>query len=80
MNLKPELLTALVALGVTEDELTLLSGRMLGAVTGLQATLVSLDSQLSSLYAQREAVLVELNQANTTVAKLINMTPPLEGN
>ena len=72
MNLKPELLATLVALGTTNDELTLLSNRMLGAVSGLQAQLNALDAQLQVLNAQRDAVVAELTQANITVAKLID--------
>lgn len=74
MNLKPELLTALVTLGVTEPELELLRGRMLSAVTGLQAQLNALDMQIATLQAQRTAVVAELTQANVTVGKLIDMS------
>lgn len=76
MNLKPELLAVLQALGVTEVELELLRGRMLGAVTGLQAQLNALDMQITTLQSQRDAVLVELAQANSTVGKLVEMPQP----
>lgn len=71
MNLKPELLSAMSSLGVTEPELDLLRARMLGAVTGLQAQLTALDAQIATLQAQRDAVAQELSQANVTVGKLI---------
>lgn len=72
MNLKPELLSALTNLGVTETELELLRTRMLSAVTGLEAQLNALGSQISTLSAQRDAVSAELQQANITVGKLIS--------
>lgn len=73
MNLKPELLTTLINLGVDKEELVLLGDKMLSAVTNLQANLAALNSQIESLNAQREAVLVELNKGLSTVSKLGDM-------
>lgn len=70
MNLKPELLSTLVALGVTEEELVLLGDRMLSAVTGLQAQLNALNAQIDTLSAQRDAVVAELARGVATVKKL----------
>lgn len=71
MNLKPELLQAMVSLGVTGPELELLSSRMLSAVTSLQAQLNALDTQLATIQSQRDAASQELAQAQITVSKLI---------
>jgi hypothetical protein len=71
MNLKAQLLDTMSALGVTEPELDVLRSRMLSAVTGLQAQLAALDMQIATLQAQRDAVAVELGQANLTVGKLV---------
>lgn len=73
MNLKSELLQTLTDLGVTPDELTLLQGRMLSAVSSLQAGIAALDAQISTLQGQRDELTAELNQAGVTVAKLIDM-------
>lgn len=78
MNLRPELLETMSVLGVTEPELDLLRSRMLGAVTGLQAQLTALDAQIATLQAQRDAVVTELKQANFTVGKLVDPTPPTD--
>lgn len=73
MNLKSELLQTLTDLGVTPDELTLLQGRMLSAVSSLQAGIMALDAQIATLQGQRGELAAELNQASVTVAKLIDM-------
>lgn len=70
MNLKPELLQALVDLGVTSDEVALLQDRMLSAVTGLQASLNALDAQIAQLQSQRATIVAELSAATVTVSKL----------
>ena len=59
------------ALGVTERELELLRSRMLGAVTGLQAQITALDTQIATLQAQRDAAAHELAAAQVTVGKLV---------
>lgn len=74
MNLKPQLLDTMTALGVTEPELDLLRSRMLSAVTGLQAQISALDMQIATLQAQRDAVAAELGRASVTVGKLIDTT------
>ncbi len=73
MNLKPELLTTMSNLGVTEPELELLRSRMLSAVTGLQAQLTALDAQIATLTAQRDTAAYELQQALQTVSKLVTV-------
>jgi hypothetical protein len=75
MQLKPLLLQTMTDLGVTPDELVLLQGRMLSAVSSLQANLVALDAQISTLQRQREEVAAELGQASTTVMKLVDPDP-----
>lgn len=72
MNLNPDLLKVLIDLGVNEAELVILRGRMLSAVTGLQAELTALDTQIAALSYQRNRVAEELEQANVTVGKLIS--------
>lgn len=72
MELKPELLSTLIDLGVTEAELELLRGRMLSAVTSLEAHLNALTAQIATLSAQRDAVQEELQASMVTVAKLID--------
>lgn len=71
MNLKPALLDTMTNLGVTPAELDLLRGRMMGAVSSLQAQITALESQIAALEAQRQAALTELAQANITVGKLV---------
>ncbi len=75
MNLKPELLSTMAQLGVTEAELDLLRGRMLSAVTSLQAQLNALDAQIATLNAQRDVVVGELSQADVTISKLVDPNP-----
>jgi phage shock protein A len=78
-TLKPELLTTLTNLGITEPELETLRSRMMGAVTGLEANLSALNLQIEQLTAQRDAILAELQQAHITVSKLINSEEPPAG-
>lgn len=75
MNLRPELLSTMAQLGVTEAELDLLRGRMLSAVTSLQAQLNALDAQIATLNAQRDVLVGELSQANVTISKLVDPNP-----
>ena len=70
MNLKPELLSTLVSLGVTEPEIAMLGEKMLSSVSGLQATLNALDAQIATLTAQRDEALSELARGLATVKKL----------
>lgn len=70
MNLKPELLDVLTALGVTPEEVDLLRERMLSAVTSWQAKVTALDAQIATLEAQRVEALAALDQGLTTVNKL----------
>lgn len=71
MNLKPELLSTMNTLGVTDVELQVLQSRMLSAVTSLEAHLNALNAQISTLTAQRDSVSAELSAAQVTVAKLV---------
>lgn len=71
MNLKPELLSAMTTLGVTDSELDLLRTRMLSAVSSLDAHLNALDAQIRTLESQRSAIAEELAQATITVSKLV---------
>ena len=72
MNLKPELLATMFALGVTETELDTLKARMLFSVTSLQAQVNALDAQIATLTAQRDAVRQELAAALVTASKLVD--------
>lgn len=80
MNLKPELLSTMNNLGVTEAELQVLQSRMLSAVTSLEASLNALNAQINTLTMQRDTIATELADAKVTVAKLIDPTvEPLPG-
>ena len=70
LDLHPDVLATLTARGLSPDEIELLKGRMLSAVTSLQAEITALDTQIATLEAQRLAVSNELAQANVTVGKL----------
>jgi hypothetical protein len=71
MQLKPELLTVLNNLGVTEAELPILYDRMMSLVTNLNATITSLDAQISTLTSQRAEIEVQLAEAQTIASKLL---------
>jgi len=73
MNLKPELLSTMNALGVTAEELETLQARMMFSVTSLEAQVMALDAQISTLTAQRHAARQELEAALVTVSKLVNL-------
>jgi len=77
MNLKPELLATLIALGIDEQELALLQAGMLGTVSSLQSQIEALSGQIENLTNQRNALVAQLNQANITVGKLIDLTSQL---
>jgi chaperonin cofactor prefoldin len=72
MNLKPQLQNVMTELGVTEAELELLRGRMLSAVTSLEAHLNALQAQIATLSVQRDAIEEELTAARVTVSKLVS--------
>jgi hypothetical protein len=76
MNLKPELLATMTALGVTEPELDTLRARMLFSVTSLEAQVNALDAQIATLTAQRDTVRQELEAALVTAAKLVDPAVP----
>lgn len=78
MNLKPELLSTLQSLGVTDEELVMLQGRMLSTVTGLSASIAALTSQIDVLTAQRTELMQQLTAAQVTVQKLASADPPPE--
>lgn len=76
MNLKPVLLEAMTALGVTPSELTTLKDRMLYSVSQHHAQLAALDTQIASLTAQRDVVVKELSAAQGTALKLVEIPKP----
>jgi len=76
MQLKPLLLQTMTELGITPEELDMLRGRMLSSVTSLQAGIISLDAQISTLQRQRDELANELNAASYTVSKLIELDAP----
>jgi hypothetical protein len=73
MNIKTQLASTLIDLGVTETELETLRYRMLSAVTALEAQVNALNSQINTLTSQRDAAIAELQQANVTVGKLLEV-------
>jgi uncharacterized small protein (DUF1192 family) len=72
MNIRPQLLTILTNLGVTEPELETLKARMMFSVTSLEAQVDALNAQIATLTAQREAAQQELSVALLTASKLID--------
>jgi uncharacterized small protein (DUF1192 family) len=72
MNIRPQLLTILTNLGVTEPELETLKARMMFSVTSLEAQVDALNAQIATLAAQREAAQQELSVALLTASKLID--------
>ena len=72
MNLKPELLSTLTNLGVSEEELVLLRDRMLSSVTSIQAQITALDGQISTLQGQKVEAEGRLAQAQVTLSKLLD--------
>lgn len=78
MNLKPELLATMTALGVTAPELDTLKARMLFSVTSLEAQVNALDAQIATLTSQRDAASEELAAALVTASKLVDPAVPEE--
>lgn len=76
MNLKPELLTVMESLGITEPELETLKSRMMFSVTSLDAQVNALNAQIATLTAQRDAAQQELSAALVTASKLADSAPP----
>jgi uncharacterized small protein (DUF1192 family) len=71
MNLKPILLDAMTALGVTPNELETLKARMLFSVSSHEAQIAALNAQIDTLTAQRNEAQSALAAARLTAAKLI---------
>lgn len=71
MNLKPELLTTLTSLGITEAELPVLYDRMMSLVTSLQANINALTAQIDTLSAQKAELETQLVASQTIAAKLL---------
>lgn len=72
MNLKPELLTTLTSLGITEAELPVLYDRMMSLVTNTNATIMALDTQIHTLTTQRNEAVARLAEAEAIAAKLLD--------
>jgi uncharacterized small protein (DUF1192 family) len=75
MTLKPQLLTILTNLGVTEPELETLKARMMFSVTSLEAQVDALNAQIATLTAQRDAARQELEAALVTASKFVDPAP-----
>jgi hypothetical protein len=71
MNLKPELLTTLTNLGITEEELPVLYDRMMSLVTSLQASINAVSAQIDTLTTQKAELEVQLAASQTIAAKLL---------
>ena len=74
MNLKPELLTTLTSLGITEAELPVLYDRMMSLVTNLQANINALSAQIDTLSTQRAELEIQLAASQDIAAKLLVQT------
>jgi hypothetical protein len=72
MNLKPELLTTLINLGITEAELPVLYDRMMSLITDLQAQVTALSSQIESLETQKAEVEQKLIDGQVIAYKLLD--------
>ena len=72
MNLKPELLSTLTSLGVTQDELPVLYDRMMSLVSSLEAQIGALTSQIESLTAQKLEAEARLSAGQAIAAKLLD--------
>jgi hypothetical protein len=72
MNLKPELLTTLTALGITEAELPVLYDRMMSLITDLQAQVTALSSQIESLETQKAEAEQKLIDGQAIAYKLLD--------
>lgn len=76
MNLHPQVLQTLSDRGLTEEEVVTLQGRMMFAVTSIEAQITALDAQISALSMQRAALQDELAASSATVAKLLAPEEP----
>ena len=72
MNIRPQLLTILTNLGVTEPESETLKARMMFSVTSLEAQVNALDAQIATLTAQRDVSRQELVAVVVTASKLVD--------
>jgi hypothetical protein len=72
MNLKPELLTTLINLGITEAELPVLYDRMMSLITDLQAQVTALSSQIESLETQKAEAEQKLIDGQVIAYKLLD--------
>lgn len=75
MNLKPELLTTLTSLGITEAELPILFDRMMSLVTNLEAQINALSTQINTLSAQKVELQTQLATSQVIAIKLIDSSP-----
>ena len=71
MKLKPELLSAMSTLGVTEAELPVLFDRMMSLVTSLEAQINALTAQIDTLSAQKVELQTQLAASQVIAAKLL---------
>lgn len=71
MNLKPELLSTLTSLGITEAELPVLFDRMMSLVTSLEAQINALSAQIDTLSAQKVELQTQLAASQVIAAKLL---------
>jgi hypothetical protein len=74
MTLKPELLTTLTSLGITEAELPVLYDRMMSLVTSLQANINALSAQIDTLSAQKAELEAQLTAGQAIAVKLLDMS------
>lgn len=75
MNLKPELLSALTSLGITQDEIPVLYERMMSLVTSLQAQVNALSAQIETLSAQKAEAESKLLAGIAIANKLLSDSP-----
>lgn len=71
MELKPELTATLVSLGLTPEEIETFKIKLAETTGAIDGRLASLNSQITTLSAQRDDAQIELDQAMVTVNKLI---------
>lgn len=77
MKLKPEVVEAYAALGITEEEALCMTVNLTNEVVSLGATLNGITNQIEVLTAQRAAVQIEYDELSSGVAKMLEPSAPV---
>ncbi len=71
MKLKPEIVEAYAAVGITEAEATCMMVNLSAEAASLHSTILALDSQMSVIVAQREATQLEYDELASALVKMV---------